>query len=173
MAEPHDESVAVAKLSFGFNRTACDLDRAIAFARLAPLEQFLLTEARLESWTRATLLRASKPFLLRFNLSAIAKATGLERSNLSRALAALVSARIFLKTGDGAYLINKDYRTWLASDGTSLLRAEHIDLCLALRKGSGPMASISGIEILGVSQTTQPCVDNDTPPVSTTTHPQP
>jgi hypothetical protein len=173
MAEPQDEPVA--KLAFGYNRIARDLDRAIRFARFSPLEHILLGEAREASWTCAALTRAPRPLPFKLNFSALARLIGCNRVSLSVQFAEMVRRRVFLSAGDH-YLINKDYRTWLDTDGAPLLSPTLVASCLELQsRADTPISASDPIsQVLNPSDCsveTTPCSPQTTPPVVHRLHP--
>lgn len=97
----------------GHNKIVRDLDRAFALAGLGTYEALVLQIAREGCWVIPCIRRLKDAMACRFNLSELAKQTGLDRSALSRAVSRLVSCRIFVGNPNGTYSINKQYRQWV------------------------------------------------------------
>jgi hypothetical protein len=99
------------KISYGFGRTARDLDRALGIV-LGP-KGVVLQQARERSYRpQGKAVKDSQPLRFRFNLSALARVTGYDRKTLRTAVAELVHAKVLVQHKGGWFTINKDYRTW-------------------------------------------------------------
>jgi hypothetical protein len=140
------------QLRGGFNQLARDLDRAIAISMFSSLQNFIIEQARELSYTEARVKGLMEPLPFKLNITDLAKLAGCGRTSLSEAFSSLVRARVFFTYKDNLYLISKDYRLWLSSDGQPRLTDRQVAWCREAARNLDESADAVESEVAPMSE---------------------
>ena len=126
------------RLKKRYNRIIRVVDQAIVLARLDVLKVALIYEARMESWTAASMQGLHDPIPFSLNIAELARKYRCDRKGLSRQFNSLVTSRVFIEASDNLFIINKIPSSWLnEKTGKPLFDAEQLRILDALDEESG------------------------------------
>jgi hypothetical protein len=129
-----DREDRVSRLAGGWARIVWDLLRAVRAAKLDPLECSLFFESIEQSWRPPSLEGGGEAVPFRLDLADLSRHFECDRTRLRSALGRLRAKRILIDAGDDRLAINKDYREWMAPDGSSLLSPEQVKWAVSIGK---------------------------------------